>query len=255
MPGDFDPLAVPIAMLCRVFGYVGLLLVPVGVVWITVTQWGPAWPRQRVLPVAVFMIISMVAGLLALAAFALSGWTLAVVIGTLLVYVVLACRRRLSTIGAASARASIVPGLYMVIVPLAVCGLQQVMVPRAVEFSRDRAIRHAAPLIVSIERYRASRGRYPVSLLSVWRDYPVSVVGIDRYQYEPHGEAYNLVFEQPALAFGTREFVVYNPRNEQVATSHLMDLLEFSPERLERARGYYAVHPARHLHWKYFWFD
>ena len=237
MPGDFDPLAVPLSMLTRVFGFVGLLLVPVGALR-TACRWHPSLARQRVLRVATVITLSIVAGLLSLAAFALSGWTLALITGTLLGHAVVAVSRRLSNLGVESSRSATASGLYMVIVPLAVCGLQQVLVPRAVEFSRDRAIRHAAPLITSIERYRASYGRYPPSLLSVWRDYPVSVIGIDRYQYEPHGEAYNLVFEQPALAFGTREFVVYNPRDEQVATSHLMDLLEFPPDRLERARGY-----------------
>lgn len=105
------------------------------------------------------------------------------------------------------------------------------------------------------ERHRAEGKKYPMSLLSVWRDYSPSVIAIDRFQYEPSGDAYNLVFEQPAAAFGTREFVVYNPRDEQVATSHAMDILEFSPEHLERTRGYYAVHTTVHPHWKYFWFD
>jgi hypothetical protein len=46
-----------------------------------------------------------------------------------------------------------------------------------------------------------------------------------------------------------------HPRDEQVATSHAMDILQFSPEHLERTRGYYAVHSTPHAHWKYFWFD
>lgn len=133
--------------------------------------------------------------------------------------------------------------------------LQQAVVKRGVEFSRDHAIRHAVPMIAAIERHRAERSTYPVSLLSVWRDYPTGIVGIDRFHYEASGDAYNLVFENPAVAFGTREFVVYNPLDEQVATSHLTDILEFTPEHLERTRGYYAVRPAAQPHWKYFWFD
>jgi hypothetical protein len=110
-------------------------------------------------------------------------------------------------------------------------------------------------MIADIERYRASRGRYPPSVLSVWEGYSPSLIGIDRYHYEPSGDSFNLVFEQAAWVFGTREFVVYNPRGEQVMTSHAMDILQFTPERLERARGYYAVRAASHPHWKCFWFD
>jgi hypothetical protein len=64
-----------------------------------------------------------------------------------------------------------------------------------------------------------------------------------------------VLFEQPPADLANREFVVYNPRDEQVATSHAMDLLRYSPERLDRTRGYYAVHATPHPHWKYFWFD
>ena len=34
-----------------------------------------------------------------------------------------------------------------------------------------------------------------------------------------------------------------------------MDLLQYPLERLNLARGYYAVREAPHPHWKYFWFD
>jgi hypothetical protein len=60
-----------------------------------------------------------------------------------------------------------------------------------------------------------------------------------------------------ALHFGTREFVMYNPRDQQVMTSHKMDRLQLTPQALavEQSRGHYAVHDAPHAHWKYFWFD
>jgi hypothetical protein len=38
-------------------------------------------------------------------------------------------------------------------------------------------------------------------------------------------------------------------------TSHAIDLLQYTPERLNRARGYYAVGDAAWAHWKYFRFD
>jgi hypothetical protein len=94
--------------------------------------------------------------------------------------------------------------------------------------------------------------------LSEWPDdYRPGVIGIEEYQYERHGDAYNLVFEQFALHFGTREFVIYNPHDEQAMTAHKRDLLELTPEQLslEQTRGHYAVHDAGHPHWKYFWFD
>jgi hypothetical protein len=69
--------------------------------------------------------------------------------------------------------------------------------------------------------------------------------------------AYNLLFEQPALHFGTREFVVYNPLDQQTVTSHRLDRLQLTPSELvlEHTRGHNEVHDAGDLHWKYFWFD
>jgi len=193
--------------------------------------------------------------MLSLAAFALVGLSLGFATLALGAYAILKIRRRIATLRTATPGSVGAAGLYLLIVPLAVFLLQQAIVGRAVEYSRHRAIRNAALLIADIERYRAERTKYPASLLSVWKDYSPSVMGIEKFHYEPSGDAYNLLFEQPAADLATREFVVYNPRDEQVATSHAMALLQFSPERLERARGYYAAHATPHAHWKYFWFD
>jgi hypothetical protein len=146
-------------------------------------------------------------------------------------------------------------GWYLAIVPLATTLLQLALLPRAVELGRTRAIRNSAPLITAIERYREANGRYPSSLLALHMDFTPSVMGVDTYRYEPSGAAYNLSFEQINEALGTIEVVVYNPRDEQVATSHAVDLLEFSGQDLERRRGYYAVNDTRHPHWKSFSFD
>jgi hypothetical protein len=100
------------------------------------------------------------------------------------------------------------------------------------------------------------RTRYLQS--SLWEDHYVpGVIGIEKYHYEPSGDVYNLYFEQFALQFGTREFVMYNPRDQQAMTSHKRDLLQLTPEELvlEQSRGHYAVHDAPQPHWKYFWFD
>ncbi len=139
--------------------------------------------------------------------------------------------------------------------PVAVFLLQRAVLEPAVEFSRNRAIGNSAPLIAAIEQHRATRGHYPLSLLSVHPDHSPGVIGIERFHYEPSGDAYNLLFEQPASPMGTQEFVVYNPRGEQNATSHALDLLEFTAERLGLARGHHAVHDLPHAHWKSFWFD
>ncbi len=63
------------------------------------------------------------------------------------------------------------------------------------------------------------------------------------------------LFEQAAVDFGTRAFVVYNPRDEQVATGHAMDLPQFSPEHLERTAGTMRFIRRRMRTGSIFWFD
>jgi hypothetical protein len=119
-------------------------------------------------------------------------------------------------------------------------------------------IANSAELINDIEEYRAANGRYPSSLLAVWKDYHPSVVGIEQFHYAPNRDAYNLFFEQPTFLFdnlGTREFVVYNKLDEHVIPSHAHWILVWTPEELEARQGWYTVHDAPSPHWKYFWFD
>jgi hypothetical protein len=80
-------------------------------------------------------------------------------------------------------------------------------------------------------------------------------MGIRQYEYEPHGDAYNVAFEQPSRAIDIREFVVYNPHAAQTMTSHAIDLLQFAGAELELRRGFVAVRATRHAGWKYFLFD
>lgn len=121
------------------------------------------------------------------------------------------------------------------------------------ERSRSIAIENSAEMIRDIEAYYAENGHYPASLFAVWPDYSPRVIGISQYHYEQNGEAYNLIFEQPRFLlddFGAREFVIYNPRDEQAITSHAMWRLSH-PE----LQGWYAVHDVGTPHWKYFLFD
>lgn len=48
---------------------------------------------------------------------------------------------------------------------------------------------------------------------------------------------------------------MYNPRGEQDFSSHVLDLLQFSPEQIRRQRGHYASEELAHAGWKRFLFD
>ena len=254
LPGPYDQFALSLSMMARVAGLFGLLLAPVGALWMASRYWRPLAGKQHAFAIAALIVSSVVWAAVSLAVWALGSLSLAVFCAILGVCVVVRIAPRLKGLKTAPPSTA-APALYFLVVPIAVFLLQQVVLEPAVEFSRNRAISNSAQLIADIEQYHATRGHYPPSLLSVHRDYSPEIIGIERFHYEPSGDAFNLVFEQPASPLGTREFVVYNPRGEQTATSHAMDLLQYTPQTLELSRGYYAVHDVPNTHWKYFWFD
>jgi cbb3-type cytochrome oxidase subunit 3 len=254
LPGSYDGLAVALSEMAHLFGILGLMLVPIGLWWIAADRSKRSNQKRHLRPLLALIASTLVWAGLWFAAVVQSGLVLGFVIVALWVYVF---RKVWSKYRQTSpARASAIP-FYLVTVPVVVALLQWAFVERAIQSSRNRAIQNSAPLLAAIENYRARNGKYPTSLLAELPDYGPHVIGIREYRYEPHGEGYNLVFEQFNYRFGTREFVVYNPRDEHVMTAHASDILELTPEQLvvERTRGHHARHDLPQPHWKIFWFD
>lgn len=254
LPGSYDGLAVALSEMAHMFGILGLLLVPIGLVWIAADRSERLVQKRHLFPLLALIASTLVWAALWLAAIVQSGFVLGFAIIAVWICVL---RKAWTNFRKTSPdRTSAVP-FYLVAVPVLVALLQWAFVERAIQASRNRAIQNSAPLLAAIENYRVRNGKYPTSLLAELPDYGPHVIGIREYRYEPHGEGYNLVFEQFNYRFGTREFVVYNPRDEHVMTAHASDILELTPEQLvvERTRGHYARHDLPQPHWKLFWFD
>jgi hypothetical protein len=253
LPGDHDRLASAVQTMMQFFALAGIVLVPFGIFW-WVTEWRNAPRARRVAALLAIGVATVVAGLLTLAAFFAVGPTLGVPAAA--VWVVVAARLfARATRTDHEARAFDPTPVHLVVLPLVALLTNFAILPRVEEHGRNRAIDNSSSLITDIERFRSTHGRYPASMLSVWQDYKPGVIGVPQYHYEPSGAAYSLWFEQPSHVFGTREFVVYNPRGEQQMTSHDSDLLRFTGDDLERRRGYYASRDASRPGWKRFLFD
>ena len=147
--------------------------------------------------------------------------------------------------------------VYLVFLPVLALASQLALYAPMARSSRDRAIANASAFIGDIEQYHARHGQYPVSLQAQNRDYFPDVVGVERFIYMPRGDSYNLSFEQPRFLldrFGTREWIVYNPRDEHRVYSHTAWLLP-PPEVAEPSQGWYASGETGYAHWMYFLFD
>jgi hypothetical protein len=266
LPGAYDTLAQPISTLVQVFAALGILLVPVGVAWLVYEmrnqvkrKHNPSvGARRYYFALASIVTSSLVVLALGVVALGTVGISLAAVLLALWVYVLWRLVPTLKRIKSAEENQFSPAPFYLISIPIAVLLFQLLVAAPLTNSSRNRAIANSSEFINDIEQYHAQHGQYPKSLLAQWKDYYPDVVGIEKYHYSPHGDSYNLFFEQPKFFFdniGTREWVVYNPRDEHRIYSHTAWFLLLAPEELERSQGWYAVHDTSHPHWKYFWFD
>ena len=269
LPGTHDRLAVTLSMMARMLGWGGLLLVPIGAVWLIyelMKRKAKTSLESRQDKGHYFAVATMAASLVVAAAAALAASThtgLSLGIGVLLfwAYIVWRCVpawKRLKKDGAGGFNPT---PLYLLFVPSILVVAQLTLLKPAVEFSRNRAILGSREFINAIEAYHAAHGRYPLSLASELSDYDPPVIGVERYHYEPSGRAYNVFFEQFTFPIGMREFVMYNPLDEHTFMVHDQDILESPQEQVDAERRFHAVHHAHDVpppsppHWKYFWFD
>ncbi len=264
LPGPYDGLAVTLSGMALMGGTAGLLLVPGGALWLIYESSKRTLKRNRpshqdkgyAFAIASVVVLSIIAALMALSAFITIGPSLGVGTLALWAYALSRIVTRLKRLKDADVGTFNPTPLYLVIVPLSTTLLQQVLAGPAVEFSRNRTVVNSAQFIGDIEQYHRRYGHYPSSLLAENKDYEPGVIGIKEFHYEPHGNAYNVFFEQPTFfPLGTREIVMYNPRDEQVLPAHDSDRLLWTPQEQAARPGYYAVHDASSPQWKYFWFD
>ena len=266
LPGPYDALAFSLSTIVQLLATVGLLLVPIGVVWliyelrrrVRIKRNLPGKNRGYSLAMVSLIVSSVLVILISL--FAAFGIGISFGVLTFLVWFYAASR--------------LIPGLklmkkvetenlnptpfYLIFIPIILLLFQLTLAAPITEFSRNHAIANSNEFIRDIEAYHDEYGHYPVSLVAMWKDYYPDIVGVEKYHYLPYGQSYNLMFEQPRFLLdnlGAREWVVYNPDDEQRVYSHTSWFLLLTPEELERSQGWFAVHDAASPHWKYFWFD
>jgi hypothetical protein len=245
---------------------VGLLLVPIGVAWlmyelrrqVRIKRNLPGKKRGYAFAMVSLILSSILVILISL--FAAFGIGISFGVLTLLLwsYAVSRLIPGLKLLKIAETETINPAPFYLIFIPIILLLFQLTLAAPLTEFSRDRAIANSNEFINDIEAYHDEYGHYPVSLVAMWKDYYPDVVGVEKYHYLPYGQSYNLFFEQPRFLldnFGTREWVVYNPDDEQRVYSHTAWFLLLTPQELDRSQGWYDVHDAASPHWKYFWFD
>lgn len=249
LPGRFDAAAPALSFTARIASLMSLLLVPVGLGWLTSRGRDSMW--RRLASVAAALVMSVAA----LAAVSMNQLALGVVVGVgAFALLRVAGRRSPDDIERGASIRNPLP-YCLVSVPLILSAFQGIVLPRVADWSRARAISHTLPLITEIESFHRRRGHYPVSLRSLNADFPTGVTGIKCFHYEPNGEAYNVFFIRPHMELDAMEVVLFNPREEHRFTSHELDILQYDGEQLNRRRGDRRRTPLAQSNWISIVFD
>lgn len=250
LSGDYDQLAVPISTMIQVFGLVGLGLVPVGALWFLIPKYKLGFAITTLL-IGTFVIL--IIALFATLSVGKSFGVLTILLGTFCIILLIP---KIKSLKLNTENKSNWLPVYLIYLPIFTLLLQLTITKPLTQLSRNRAIENADRFIRHIEEYYTQQGQYPLTLQAQNKDYYPDVVGVEKYLYAPHRKGYNLSFEQPRFLldkFGTREWVVYNPLDENSVYSHTAWLLP--TEQVEPSQGWYASGETGHQHWKYFLFD
>ncbi len=264
LPASWDPLAAPMSLTTQLLTAGWLPLVPLGIAWLIYEvrfrprrplpagDRGDRWAKAALVVASIPVLL--VGVMIGLGTSLLMGLVVLLVWGYLLFY----WGRRLPAIRFPGSGFLNPAPVYLIVVPFVSLSFQLLLAEPLTAFSRNRAMANSAEFIQDIEAHRQASGRYPITLDAQWKDYYPGIAGIQKYHYAPQGDAYNLFFEQPRFLFddfGVREWVVYNPLDEQRMYSHTSWLLLLSPEEVVRTQGWFDLREAGAPHWKVFLFD
>ena len=231
LPGRFDASAATFSFVVQVASYVSVLMMPVGFAWMISPRRSRLWHRLTL------VLAGLVVLVITISAVSVNQFALGVMLGVGAIMILMTLGRRLGAeLDDGAHKRNSIPAC-LVCVPLILVIFRTAVLPITASWSRDRAIHNSATLVAEVESFRQRRGHYPVSLQSLNPDVPTGVVGIERYHYEPNGEAYNLFFVRPHIELDAQEVVLFNPQDEHRFTSHELDILQYDGEQLDMRRG------------------
>jgi len=248
--GAFDRLAMPLSTIIQGFGILGIILSLLGLIWLLMPS------KYKIFTIISIYVFGFLVVVFTFFAYLISGILFGISILLILGLLLLKYRQRIIVPFEREAIA-FVP-IYLIVLPVSILTVQLLIAKPITDWSRDRTISNAKDYVRDIEIFYTRNGYYPKTLQAMYKDYYPNTVGVEKFHYLPFGNSYNLSFEQPRFFLdiaGTKEWVVYNPRDEHRVYSHTSWFLLLSPQESEIRQGWYSSADTKHKHWKSFYFD
>ena len=245
LPGPYDYLAGAISAVAQTTGFLGLLLVPVAVVWLILeirklTQRNVMlnnWTNGYYFAITSTVICVFITLFYAISFLLMAGpsSTLILILGAgFAFYKLLPSIKSLRISRDTSFHAA---PLYLISIPIISFVVRLLLVGPASDYSRDYAIENGEQLINAIEDYYVRNEQYPETIETLDNVAKPFVMGIEEFEYERNGDTYNLWFTQRQAIIATKEVVMYNKNDRH------------------NVKGHYASFDAKKSHWKYYWLD
>lgn len=248
IPGTYDELSIGLSATAQLVGYIGMLLVPIGVLWliqeiriaknknVASNNWNSGY---------YFAITATVAGtfialLLSLGLLMSAGVSSAIISLALVVFTLYRLVPRIKQLKKSEVKSFNAAPLYLLSIPIIAFTIRFFFIGMLCDYSRNYVIEKGETVISAVENYYVQNGQYPESISELHHIPQPSIMGIGEFRYERNGDAYNLSFAQSQFifeAFATEEVVMYNKNDEH------------------NVKGHYASYSADRPHWKYFWLD
>jgi len=250
MSGDFDRLAMPLSTIIQGFGVLGIILSILGLIWLLMPS------KNKIFSIISIYIFGFLIVVFTFFAYLISGILFGITIFFVLGVLLLKYRQRIIE-PFERERIAFVP-MYLIVLPVFILTVQLLIAKPITDWSRDRTISNAKDYVRDIENFYTKNGHYPKTLQAMYKDYYPNTVGVEKFHYLPFGNSYNLSFEQPRFfldIIGTKEWVVYNPKDEHRVYSHTSWFLLLSPQESEIRQGWSSSVDTKHKHWKSFFFD
>jgi energy-converting hydrogenase Eha subunit A len=250
MSGEYDRLAMPLSTIIQGFGIIGIILSLFGLIWLLMTS------KYKIFSIISIYFLWFQIVVYTFFAYLISGILFAIVVLLVLGLPLLQHRQRMKK--PTEMEIMTFFPIYLIVLPLSILTIQLLIAKPITDWSRDRTISNAKVYIRDIENFYTRNGYYPKTLQAMYKDYYPNTVGVEKFHYLPFGNSYNLSFEQPRFfldKIGTKEWVVYNPKDAHRVYSHTSWFLLLSPQESEIRQGWYSYADTKHKHWKTFYFD
>jgi|GEM_PF-74210 len=267
LPGPAIKPLIGLSMFGQATGLIGLLLVPVALVWIvyeirkTKLANGKTlnWRIPYWLSVVSLLIVALALTFLTIAISFQEGVISAIIVFLVFVAVLISAVRGISRLKIKGERKFNTTPVYLLTIPVIAFLTNLFVVKPLSNYSMNVAIQRSHELITSIESYKLKEGKYPESIDDLkgvyFKNVPgPRIMGITKFRYNKIDENYSLSFSQ-WLEWGSLEVIVlYDKNNLRNNLKGRYAEWDYSFD-LCRTKGAFASYDTKFENWRYYLCD